>query len=70
MALLLSMLLVNRSWSAKRYITIELSIRLLNGFPTKPTTLSHAEAATVPLAALTSYQGLFQFCRIKEGHKV
>jgi len=22
------------------------------------------------LAALTSYQGLFQFCKIKEGHKV
>ncbi len=36
----------------------------------KPTTLSHNEAAAVPLAALTAWQGLFDFAKLKKGERV
>jgi NADPH:quinone reductase-like Zn-dependent oxidoreductase len=36
----------------------------------KPNTLSHNEAAAVPLAALTAWQGLFDHARLNEGDRV
>lgn len=36
----------------------------------KPTTINFAEAASVPLAALTAWQALFDFAQLKEGQTV
>ena len=36
----------------------------------KPTTLSHVQAAAVPLAALTAWQGLFEHGNLQEGQTV
>lgn len=36
----------------------------------KPTSISFAEAASVPLAGLTAWQALFDFCRLKENQSV
>lgn len=36
----------------------------------KPTNLSFAQAAAVPLAALTAWQALFDFAQVKKGQKV
>jgi NADPH:quinone reductase-like Zn-dependent oxidoreductase len=36
----------------------------------KPTTLSHNEAAAVPLAGLTAWQTLFDFAQLKKGERV
>ena len=36
----------------------------------KPETLSHNEAAAVPLAGLTAWQGLFEHAQLKEGERV
>jgi NADPH:quinone reductase-like Zn-dependent oxidoreductase len=36
----------------------------------KPTTLSHAEAATVPIGALTAWQGLFDRAKLQAGERV
>lgn len=36
----------------------------------KPATLSHNEAAAVPLAGLTAWQGLFDHAHLKEGERV
>ena len=37
---------------------------------TKPARLSHAEAASVPISALTAWQGLFDRARLKAGERV
>jgi NADPH:quinone reductase-like Zn-dependent oxidoreductase len=36
----------------------------------KPKSLSHREAAVVPISALTAWQGLFEHARLTEGNKV
>lgn len=36
----------------------------------KPTSLSHVQAAALPLAALTSYQGLFHYGQLQAGQKI
>ena len=36
----------------------------------KPKSLSHAEAASVPLAAITAWQGLFAIAKLKKGQTV
>jgi len=36
----------------------------------KPASLSHAEAASVPLAGLTAWQGLFQIAKLQKGQTV
>ncbi len=36
----------------------------------KPTSLSHAEAAALPLAALTAWQGLFDLVKVQSGEQV
>jgi NADPH:quinone reductase-like Zn-dependent oxidoreductase len=36
----------------------------------KPRTLSHVESASIPLAALTAWQGLFEHGRLREGERV
>lgn len=41
-----------------------------NEFAHKPENLSHVEAASVPLAALTAWQGLFDHGRLMPGQKV
>jgi len=41
-----------------------------NQISIKPTTIGHTEAAAVPLAGLTAWQGLFDFGLLKEGQKV
>jgi NADPH:quinone reductase-like Zn-dependent oxidoreductase len=42
----------------------------LSGVAAKPTTLSMVEAAAVPLAATTAWQGLFDHGRLKAGQRV
>jgi NADPH:quinone reductase-like Zn-dependent oxidoreductase len=36
----------------------------------KPSRLSHAEAATVPISALTAWQGLFEHAKLRSGERV
>lgn len=36
----------------------------------KPSTLSHAEAASIPLAALTAWQGLYDLAKVQAGERV
>jgi NADPH:quinone reductase-like Zn-dependent oxidoreductase len=36
----------------------------------KPVTLTHAEAATIPIGALTAWQGLFDHARLEPGERV
>lgn len=36
----------------------------------KPVTLTHAEAATIPIGALTAWQGLFDHARLQPGERV
>jgi len=48
----------------------EFAVAKLQQISLKPKTLSFEEAATIPLAALTAYQGLYKVGKIKTGEKV
>lgn len=50
--------------SAEYCVTLESSVA------TKPANLSHAEAATVPVGALTAWQGLFDHAKLVPGERV
>jgi NADPH:quinone reductase-like Zn-dependent oxidoreductase len=50
--------------SAEYCVTVESSVA------TKPANLSHAEAATVPVGALTAWQGLFDHAKLASGERV
>ena len=48
----------------------EYAIVLENEAATKPTNVGHAEAASVPLVALTAWQTLFEVAKLQEGQTV
>jgi NADPH:quinone reductase-like Zn-dependent oxidoreductase len=50
--------------------TAEYCVADPSGVAIKPATLSHAEAATVPIAALTAWQGLFDQAKLQTGERV
>ncbi|MGO4536623.1 NADP-dependent oxidoreductase [Leifsonia sp. 2MCAF36] len=54
-----------RQGAAAEYVTVPAADVAL-----KPASLTHAEAAAVPLAALTAWQGLFDLARVQAGDRV
>lgn len=50
--------------------TAENCLAPVNGVATKPSQLSHAEAASVPISALTAWQGLFERGGLRTGERV
>jgi len=50
--------------------TAEFCVTLPQNIAKKPATLSHEAAATVPIAALTAWQGLFVRAKIRPGERV
>jgi NADPH:quinone reductase-like Zn-dependent oxidoreductase len=56
---------INKNGSFAAYIVVKEDIAAL-----KPISLSHVEAASVPLAGLTAWQGLFQYGLLQAGQKV
>ena len=57
------------SWFADG-ATAEFRVTQLDWIAPKPTRLSFAEAAAVPIGALTAWQGLFDRARLREGETV
>jgi NADPH:quinone reductase-like Zn-dependent oxidoreductase len=56
-------------WSVEG-ATAEFCLALPQSIAPKPVTLTHEAAATVPISALTAWQGLFQRAQIKPGERV
>jgi NADPH:quinone reductase-like Zn-dependent oxidoreductase len=56
---------IARNGSYAEYVVV-----LASEVAAKPATLSHIEAAAVPLAGLTAWQGLFDHAQLKEGERV
>jgi NADPH:quinone reductase-like Zn-dependent oxidoreductase len=50
--------------------TAEYCVAQASGIAPKPNHLSHAEAASVPIGALTAWQGLFDRARLRAGERV
>ncbi|MGJ5817257.1 NADP-dependent oxidoreductase [Paludibaculum fermentans] len=50
--------------------TAEYCLAPFSSVAPKPANLTHAEAATVPIAALTAWQGLFQYANLQPGERV
>ena len=50
--------------------TAEFCVTQLTSIAPKPTTLTHEEAATVPIGALTAWQGLLERTKIQHGERV
>ena len=50
--------------------TAEFCVTQLTSIAPKPTTLTHEEAATVPIGALTAWQGLLERTKIQRGERV
>jgi len=50
--------------------TAEFSLTLPNAVAPKPAWLTHAEAASVPISALTAWQGLFDRAKLQSGERV
>src|SRR5665213_701980 len=50
--------------------TAEYCVAAPSGIAIKPATLSYPEAATVPIAALTAWQGLFDRAKLQTGERV
>jgi NADPH:quinone reductase-like Zn-dependent oxidoreductase len=48
----------------------EFCIAPLSSVAAKPRNLSHAEAASVPIGALTAWQGLFDHAKLQSGERV
>jgi NADPH:quinone reductase-like Zn-dependent oxidoreductase len=50
--------------------TAEFCLTVPESIAAKPTTLTHEEAATVPIGALTAWQGLFDRAKLQKGERV
>ena len=50
--------------------TAEYCISTISSVAAKPSRLSHAEAAAVPIGALTAWQGLFDRAKLRSGERV
>jgi NADPH:quinone reductase-like Zn-dependent oxidoreductase len=50
--------------------TAEYCTTIPSSIARKPATLSHAEAASVPISALTAWQGLFERAKLQAGERV
>jgi NADPH:quinone reductase-like Zn-dependent oxidoreductase len=50
--------------------TADFCLTLPSSIAPKPTTLTHAEAATIPIGALTAWQGLFDHARLQPRERI
>ncbi len=55
----------NRDGAAAEYVAVPISC-----LAPKPELLTHAESASIPLAALTAWQGLFEYGHLERGQRV